>query len=82
MIELGQYVRDEVTGFEGVATARVEYLNGCIQYCVRPRVNKDGEMQEAHYIDDVQLVVVGKGIVIKVEADGGPSPDVPPTNYK
>ena len=28
-IKLGIKVRDKVTGFEGIATARIKYLNGC-----------------------------------------------------
>lgn len=44
---LGEKVRDGVTGFKGVITARVEYLNGCLQYCVEPKVGKEGKGREA-----------------------------------
>lgn len=54
MIELGQKVRDRVTGFEGITTARVQYLNGCVQFCVKPRA-LDGKMLEGEYIDDSNL---------------------------
>ena len=58
MILLGQKVRDKITGFEGVAISRIEYLSGCIQYGVIPRYNEaemKGEYPKAEYIDLGQL---------------------------
>jgi hypothetical protein len=80
-IVLGSEVKDKVTGFKGVAVARVEYLNGCAQYCVKPKMAKDGKMPEGQYIDDDQLEVIGKGIVIPVDNLGGPSSDTPSGIY-
>jgi hypothetical protein len=31
-IKLGDYVRDKLTGFKGVAVARTEFVNGCVQF--------------------------------------------------
>ena len=80
MIKLGQKVRDKVTGFEGIATAKVIYLNGCVQFCVKPKA-VDGKMREGEYIDDGQLEVMGNGVTIKNEPNGGPMPDTPATRY-
>lgn len=86
-IRLGTKVVDAVTGFEGVATARLEFLNGCVQYCVTPRVDKKGKIQEGYYLDSAQLVVpdVGDCVFAKENEDddvvGGPSADAP-TRYK
>ena len=55
LITLGDRVKDIITGFEGVAIAKVEYLNGCIQYQVRPTGLKDGQPRDAHWIDISQL---------------------------
>lgn len=64
---LGQRVRDITTGFEGLATSRVEYLNGCVQYLVKPKcITKDGEpmkQPEGSYIDDQSLELVDDGIL-------------------
>ena len=30
MVKLGEVYKDKVSGFEGTATCRTEYLNGCI----------------------------------------------------
>ena len=83
MIELGSKVRDRVTGFTGTATARVEYLNGCVQYCVKPRMSKKGEMPEGQYIDDKQLEVIEEDeLSIKATETGGPAADAPRSCYK
>lgn len=76
-IKLGNKVRDKVTGYEGVATARVEYLNGCVQYCVKPKVGSDGKMPDHEYIDIQQLEVVSEGEAITPSKTGGPQRDCP-----
>lgn len=80
MIELGSKVKDTVTGFVGVAICRVEYLNGCIQYGIKPPVSKDNKVIEPEYIDEGQLEVVMKRKVTKKKTtrrSGGPSSDAP-----
>lgn len=73
MIVLGSKVKDKVTGFEGTAIARIEYLTGCIQYGVVPKVKKDtNEMKDANYIDEIRLEVIGDGINLKKKKTGGP----------
>ena len=61
-VQLGDLVRDWVTGYEGTATARVEYINGCIQYCIEPNDLQKGEpfpgFESAPYIDAARLQVV------------------------
>lgn len=81
-IELGWQVRDLVTGFTGIAVARVEYLNGCVQYCVKPQAGEDGKMPEGEYIDAGQLEIVGPGVSVQRRETGGPMRDTPPTRYR
>lgn len=76
-ITLGQKVKDKVTGYEGIATARVEYLNGCVQYCVKPKVGADGKMPDPEYIDVQQLEVVEDGVSVKPSYTGGDQRDCP-----
>lgn len=40
-IQLGDEVRDIYTGFKGVAIARTEFINGCVQYSVVTKVTKN-----------------------------------------
>ena len=77
-IVLGNKVKDVVTGFTGVAISKVEYLNGCIRYCVMPMVGKDGKMPDGEYVDEGQLVIVDTEILPskdKKEPTGGPAHD-------
>jgi len=77
-IELGQKVRCKVTGFEGIATSRIEFLNGCVQYCVKPKINKkDQKMPEGEFIDQQQLEVVKGSVEIQHAPTGGDMPDTP-----
>lgn len=76
-IQLGHEVRDVVTGFTGIATSRVVYLNGCVQYGITPPIDKEGKRQEVVYIDSQQLQYEGEGVTIGAKETGGDMPDVP-----
>jgi hypothetical protein len=78
MINLGDKVRDVVTGFTGIVTSRTAHINGCIQYGVKSNKLQNGKPVDAEWVDEKQLVVVKAG-VIKVEASltGGPQ-ETPP----
>jgi len=76
-IKLGNKVRDKITGFEGIVISRVEYINKCTQFCVKPKMDEDGKMPDGEYIDIEQLEVIGKGIKIKANPSGGPQRDRP-----
>lgn len=54
----GTTVRDNITGFTGVITARVEYMNGCVQYGVLPLKLKDGVVQDEYWLDEGRIQVV------------------------
>ena len=60
-ILLEDVVEDIHTGFKGTATSKMEFLNGCIQIEVVPRVGKDNKMIESIFIDIQSLKVVKKG---------------------
>ena len=54
---LGRKVKDKITGFEGIVTDHVNYLSGCNQCLVAPRVGNDGCSKDAQWIDDQRLEV-------------------------
>lgn len=58
MIELGDKVKCKYSGFTGIAVARTEYINGCVQYNVVPKVSRDNKLVEDIGIDEESLVVV------------------------
>jgi hypothetical protein len=77
---LGLKVKDITCGFEGIITARIQSLNGCLQYTVTPKVESaTAERRDAWNIDEEQLVKVDRGITQKVRpkpaavATGGPA---------
>ncbi len=78
-IHLRDEVEDTITGFKGTVIARSDWLNGCTQFAVKPRVNKAGEEMDAQWIDWQQLKVT-KAFTPKkkpVRAVGGPMKDAP-----
>lgn len=57
-ITLGSVVRDKITGFEGTAVARVEFLTRCARYEVQPKLDKDGKNVEPLYFDETMLEII------------------------
>lgn len=58
MVELGQKVRDKITGLEGIAVGRHEYLYGCVRISVQPVELHDGKLVESIPLDEPQLDVI------------------------
>lgn len=81
-IQLGNTVRDTVTGLVGIATSRVEYINGCVQYAVTPKMGADNKMPEAAYIDFQRLEFVDDGVAVKRSPTGGAQRDTPSASYR
>jgi hypothetical protein len=75
-IELGNKVKDIVSGLIGIVVQKTEYLNGCVQYGVTPPVKKDSTDIVTYSIDEQQLEYVGPGVKKenkeKKEVPGGP----------
>ena len=70
-INLGDKVKDKVTGFVGIAVAKTEFLNGCVQYSVAPKVGKDNKFPEEMGIDEQSLTVITKRRKPKEDDDNG-----------
>lgn len=79
-IRLGDRVRHLVSGFGGIAVARCAYLSGCIQFGIKPPVDKDGKMIDVAYLDEGELEIVETGVVGSLDnesyeaGDENPSP--------
>jgi len=66
VINLGDQVKDPVSGFSGIVIAKTEYMNGCDRVCVQGKyVLKNKEIPEYHF-DEPQLNVI-KRKAIKLE---------------
>lgn len=62
-MKLGDRMRSVVSGFEGIATAYVVYLNGCERFLLQPPVDEKGQEQSGIWFDVPELVVVVPGEV-------------------
>jgi len=79
MINLGDEVKDKVSGFRGIAVARHEYLQGCNRISVQPPINENGELPEVKSFDEPQLAVITTG---KVNRDAPADNTGGPEKYK
>lgn len=72
---LGDLVKDRVTGFKGILTAETRWLNGCVRMNVQPQgINKDGKPFEAQSFDVEQLDLVKAQVAPASQPSGGPMP--------
>lgn len=59
-VELGDLVKDEVTGFKGIAIGITRWLNGCERVTIQPPVEKDGKYPDAMTVDAPQISITKK----------------------
>ncbi len=79
-VNLGDEVKDKITGFRGIVIGITRWLNGCSRVGVQPRkVQKDkGKIAEAEWIDENQLAIVKRAVLKPVEAVvSGPTSSTP-----
>jgi len=82
-IKLGDKVKCKYSGFVGIAVAKTEFINGCVQYLVLPEVKKKDNAypEEASIdIDSLELISKPKKKVAKSYA-GGPSKIIKAKRY-
>ena len=61
MVELGSFVKDKITGLEGIVMGRTEYLTNCAHIGVCPqKVKENGELQEWQWMDERRVTVLKK----------------------
>lgn len=71
VVVLGNRYRDSITGFEGVAVARTEYLYGCARVGLQGPAS-GGKVPDSQWFDELQLT---DGLPDPTK--GGPRPDPP-----
>lgn len=77
-IELGSRAQDKITGFEGIVTARFEWLTGCVRYEIQPiKLGLDGKVNASETFDEARIEVLAKPTakMRSVRALGGPQDD-------
>lgn len=82
VVELGDQVKDPVTGFKGTAVAITTWMFGCRRVTVQPKgLDKDGKLFETQSFDEPGLTVTKRANTPKAVQDkrrrtGGPRPEV------
>lgn len=78
-VNLGDRVRDKISGFQGIVTGRTEYLNGCARVVIEPEELHDGQIIESRYFDEQQIQVIEAGVIARGDmTTGGPRVNTPP----
>lgn len=77
--ELGEVLKDVVTGFEGVAMGRTQYSTDCNHYGLASQKLKDNKPIEWQWFDETRLIrTAKKRIMFQVrEPSSGPFPNAP-----
>jgi len=74
-VDLGDKVRDTITGYTGVVIGITFWLNGCARIMIQGDRLKDGLPTESQCIDEVQLKVLKPRKVARGPSEpGGPIP--------
>jgi len=68
-VELGDRVRDRISGLRGIVIARIDWLYKCRRFAVAPEKLKDGTTIEEKWFDEPQLVMLKKRVVAPVPVD-------------
>lgn len=72
-IELGHTYQDLISGFTGIATGYVQYITGCNQVLLCPRVKEDGSSLGAEWFDEQRLRRISTA-EHRIVLDNGTSP--------
>lgn len=76
-INMGDRVRDRITGFTGVVTGLAHYITGCTQLLIAPPA-RDGAHVEGHWYDIDRCEVTEAGVVdLGVQTATGPDLPAP-----
>lgn len=76
-IKLGVTAKDKITGFQGVVTGRCEYISGCDQALLIPKVDEKGSHRDGHWFDVQRLEVIPSEPTITLDNGATPGCDMP-----
>lgn len=83
--QMGEYVKDIITGLEGFVMGYTVYHTGCTHYGIlRSKLKEDGDIPDWVWLDSSRLRSLGQTIKLNTENDsntyaklGGPFPNPP-----
>lgn len=71
MIQLGDRVKDAISGVTGIVIGKTDWLYGCRRITVQPETDKDGKPTDAFAIDEPQAVLVQAGVITREVVPAG-----------
>ena len=80
IFKLGVKAKDKITGFESIIIGRADHITGCNTYGLKPKIDKDGKVQDSEWFDEGTIEVIAKGITekeVKAKENGGPLSENP-----
>lgn len=80
--ELGDKVKDAITGMTGICVGITRYLNGCERLLIQPQELKDGVPVDMCNVDAPQCEILEKKKVKEVQRTGGPSGRMPASRVR
>jgi len=78
--DLGDELLDTITGFQGICTARHQWIHNCNTYSLQHQKLKDGKPIERETFDEPQLKIVKKEVIKSKRNTGGPTDAPSQTN--
>lgn len=73
-VNLGDKVRDRITGVDGIAVGITTWLYGCRRVTIQPQEHKDGKPIDMVTFDEPQLEIVQTGVITPYETPPAPLP--------
>lgn len=74
---LGHTGTDRITGFAGVITGHLEYLSGCDQLLLAPKVDSEGKAREGQWFDQQRVEISHEHARIVLDNRWTPGADQP-----
>ncbi len=82
---LGSYVRDEVTGFEGIAVGHTRQITGCNRVTIQPTMKQDSSrgIPDSYAVDESHVIIIEQSqaasppIEASEQRGGPPSQGIP-----
>lgn len=65
-IKFGVSAKDKITGLKGIITAKAEYITGCNQYLLQPKVSESGDFKEGKWVDEGRIEIDWHEPVIEI----------------
>lgn len=76
--QLGDRIKDQITGFTGIALGYTDWLSNCRRWIIQPETLHDGKRIEAESFDETTILVLARGVVTS-QNETAPQPPKPTT---